>query len=211
VNDTTDIPFKATYTAFGVETAAAPDWLPFGFAGGLYDPDTGLVRFGARDYDPQVGRWTSKDPLLFKGRSTNLYAYASGDPVNRRDSRGTADDVDGTQNFFMCAMDLMFCVECAAPELDPFKVAACAECLGKVLGDVDNSSCHKPFGSWDHTVPDPPAPPPMVCPKGSRLYEEHLPWPMLDPGPECIPTCKGDDCPNMCGGDGYDPDIEKLQ
>jgi len=29
---------------------------PFGFAGGLYDRDTNLVRFGARDYDPETGR-----------------------------------------------------------------------------------------------------------------------------------------------------------
>src|SRR5690606_23239094 len=28
---------------------------PFGFAGGLYDADTGLVRFGARDYDAFSG------------------------------------------------------------------------------------------------------------------------------------------------------------
>ena len=35
----------------------------FGFAGGIYDPDTGLVRFGARDYDPVVGRWTAKDSI----------------------------------------------------------------------------------------------------------------------------------------------------
>ena len=34
--------------------------IPFGFAGGLYDPDTGLVRFGARDYDASVGRWTGE-------------------------------------------------------------------------------------------------------------------------------------------------------
>jgi hypothetical protein len=27
----------------------APGLQPFGFAGGLYDSDTGLVRFGARD------------------------------------------------------------------------------------------------------------------------------------------------------------------
>ena len=26
--------------------------IPFGFAGGLYDGDTGLVHFGLRDYDP---------------------------------------------------------------------------------------------------------------------------------------------------------------
>jgi hypothetical protein len=32
-----------------------PGFQPFGFAGGLYDTDTGLVRFGARDYDPVNG------------------------------------------------------------------------------------------------------------------------------------------------------------
>jgi len=39
----------------------------FGFAGGLYDKDTGLVRFGYRDYDPDTGRWTAKDPIGFSG------------------------------------------------------------------------------------------------------------------------------------------------
>jgi RHS repeat-associated protein len=38
-----------------------------GFAGGLTDAATGLVRFGARDYDPSVGRWTAKDPIGFAG------------------------------------------------------------------------------------------------------------------------------------------------
>lgn len=43
----------------------------FGFAGGLYDRVTGLVRFGARDYDPSVGRWTTKDAIPFEGVSTS--------------------------------------------------------------------------------------------------------------------------------------------
>jgi RHS repeat-associated protein len=38
-------------------------FIPFGFAGGIVDRDTGLIRFGARDYDPSVGRWTEKDPI----------------------------------------------------------------------------------------------------------------------------------------------------
>jgi RHS repeat-associated protein len=80
---------RIDYDEFGrVLLDTSPGFQPFGFAGGLYDPDTGLVRFGARDYDPEVGRWTAKDPLLFEGDDTNLYAYALGDPVNRVDPTG---------------------------------------------------------------------------------------------------------------------------
>ena len=32
-----------------------PGFQPFGFAGGMYDAATGLVRFGARDYDAETG------------------------------------------------------------------------------------------------------------------------------------------------------------
>ena len=65
-----------------------PGWQPFGFAGGIYDPQTGLMRFGARDYDPKTGRWTSKDPIGFAGGAAGLYEYASGDPVNFIDPDG---------------------------------------------------------------------------------------------------------------------------
>ncbi len=65
-----------------------PDFQPFAFAGGLHDVDTGLVRFGARDYDPELARWTAKDPSGFAGNDTNLYAYAYGDPVNFVDPNG---------------------------------------------------------------------------------------------------------------------------
>ena len=43
---------RVDYDAFGrVLNDTDPGFQPFGFAGGLYDDDTGLVRFGARDYD----------------------------------------------------------------------------------------------------------------------------------------------------------------
>jgi len=61
---------------------------PFGFAGGLRDDATGLVRFGARDYDPKLGRWTAKDPIRFNGGLTNLYGYVGNDPVNLVDPSG---------------------------------------------------------------------------------------------------------------------------
>jgi RHS repeat-associated protein len=63
-------------------------WQPIGFAGGIYDPDTGLVRFGARDLDPATGRWTTRDPVGFAGASPNLYVYTGSDPVNYLDKDG---------------------------------------------------------------------------------------------------------------------------
>ena len=62
--------------------------VPFSFAGGLYDPDTELVRFGYRDYDPTVGRWTAKDPIFFAGGNAYLYGYVLNDPVNFVDPWG---------------------------------------------------------------------------------------------------------------------------
>ncbi|MDY6906535.1 MAG: RHS repeat-associated core domain-containing protein [Thermodesulfobacteriota bacterium] len=66
--------------------------LPFGFAGGLHDRDTGLVRFGYRDYDPDTGRWTAKDPIGFAGGDSDLYGYVLNDPVNFVDPWGLADE-----------------------------------------------------------------------------------------------------------------------
>jgi RHS repeat-associated protein len=98
-----DKPFQAEYTAFGEMTfqgTATPDWLPFGFAGGLYDHDTKLVRFGARDYDPVIGRWTAKDPILWDGGDSNLYAYVGNDPVNFIDPTGLLEGVpEWLENF----------------------------------------------------------------------------------------------------------------
>lgn len=69
-------------------TDTNPGFQLFGFAGGIYDHETALVRFGARDYMPSAGRWTSKDPIRFAARDTNLYGYTFNDPINFIDPSG---------------------------------------------------------------------------------------------------------------------------
>lgn len=80
---------RLDYDEFGqVILDTNPGFQPFGFAGGLYDPETGLVRFGGRDYDAATARWTAKDPIIFSGGQVNLYVYTNNNPINLIDPEG---------------------------------------------------------------------------------------------------------------------------
>ena len=82
---------RIDYDSFGniiVDTNEAFK-IPFGFAVGLHDRDTELVRFGFRDYDPDVGRWAAKDPIFFAGGDIDLYRYCSNNPYLFIDPSGT--------------------------------------------------------------------------------------------------------------------------
>ncbi|HEX8771084.1 MAG TPA: RHS repeat-associated core domain-containing protein [Acidimicrobiales bacterium] len=76
---------NATATALN---GALPD-NPFRFAGGHLD-SSGLYHFGARYYDPKLGRWTQQDSVVSVGdpANANRYAYAADDPVNLLDAAG---------------------------------------------------------------------------------------------------------------------------
>jgi RHS repeat-associated protein len=82
---------RLDYDEFGrVTFDSNPGAQPFGFAGGIYDADTGLVRFGARDYHAETGRWTIPDPLMFED-APNIYIYATWAPNDRVDLDGRGD------------------------------------------------------------------------------------------------------------------------
>ena len=57
------------------------------FQGREYDSATGLYYFRARWYNPETGRWLSKDPLGIEG-GLNLYAFCDNNPVNFVDPSG---------------------------------------------------------------------------------------------------------------------------
>ena len=88
---------RISYDSFGniLEDTNPSFKIPFGFAGGLHDRDTRLVRFGYRDYDPEVGRWTTKDPIGFAGKNTDLYGHVLNDPVNWIDPLGLLNIIAG--------------------------------------------------------------------------------------------------------------------
>jgi RHS repeat-associated protein len=151
---------------------------PFGFAGGLYDADTGFVHFGAREYDPYLGRWISKDPIRFEGGQSNVYAYVDDDPINRRDYLGLNDEEFG--NLLKCIGSILFCSLSACD--GPHSVATCIPCMTEALA----KGCSDPFGP-----PDPPtAPTPPTCPQGMTRNPQ--------PGwgnPYCVPQdCGASPC-----------------
>jgi len=105
--DTGAVAQRLRYDEFGVVLEDTnPGFQPFGYAGGFYDTDTGLVRFGARDYDSATGRWLAKDIIGFSG-GVNLFGYPQ-DPINFVDMTGfSAKDVVSIQRRFDKIVDRM--------------------------------------------------------------------------------------------------------
>jgi RHS repeat-associated protein len=63
---------------------------PYTFKAGIQDRVTGWVKFGARWYDPTLGRWTRQDTLdaPLNPANANRYAFTANDPINNGDPSG---------------------------------------------------------------------------------------------------------------------------
>ncbi|GAA2351883.1 RHS repeat-associated core domain-containing protein [Dactylosporangium salmoneum] len=75
---------------FGNPRGADPSWPnPHGFVGGIRD-NTGLTHLGAREYDPNTGRFISDDPITDPSdpQQLNGYVYAAANPVTNSDPNG---------------------------------------------------------------------------------------------------------------------------
>jgi len=77
-----------SYQAFGEEKEAqARSINPWRYSGKRIDPETSLLFFGSRYYDPQMGRWLTVDPAGCLN-SLNLYQYALNNPFKYYDPHG---------------------------------------------------------------------------------------------------------------------------
>lgn len=81
---------KYAYDAFGkVLSQTETISNPFKYVGrfGVMDDGNGLLYMRARYYDPEVGRFVSKDPIGMVG-GINMYLYGKNNPINLIDSNG---------------------------------------------------------------------------------------------------------------------------
>jgi RHS repeat-associated protein len=76
------------YDSFGNLTAPPTTGNPYTYTSREYDPETGLLFYRARYYDPKDGRFITEDPIGFEG-GINFYSYVQGNPINARDPSGT--------------------------------------------------------------------------------------------------------------------------
>lgn len=85
-DDTGSVTQTVRYDPFGnVNFLNGPSENRYLFAGKPYDEATGLIYFGARYYDPQLGRFITRDPV---GQGFNHYVYADNNPLVNRDVFG---------------------------------------------------------------------------------------------------------------------------
>ena len=71
------------YTAYGEEeiySLSEKPLSPWRFSSKRVDPETRWLFFGYRYYDPEVGHWTTPDPLWFED-GFNLYCYVLNRPI----------------------------------------------------------------------------------------------------------------------------------
>jgi RHS repeat-associated protein len=94
--------------AFGARTSTSgTSAQPFDFTGELRDTNTGLIYLRARMYDPQIGRFLSRDTFAGSGTSSqsqHRYSYAANNPTTFRDPSGRAIPDDGAGSC-MCVPD----------------------------------------------------------------------------------------------------------
>ncbi|MGE9269547.1 MAG: RHS repeat-associated core domain-containing protein, partial [Verrucomicrobiales bacterium] len=83
------------YSSFGrvIASTGSPDDFDFRFSTKYQDNETNLLYYGFRYYDPEMGRWASRDPIGERG-GLNLYGFVGNGSVNWVDVLGLAEFTD---------------------------------------------------------------------------------------------------------------------
>ena len=87
---TREIIWASDYTAYGeyVSAGAYRDIEHYGFTGKEHDSESGLLYYGARYYDAELGRFLQVDPMSRKYPSLSAYVYCADNPLAYTDPDG---------------------------------------------------------------------------------------------------------------------------
>jgi RHS repeat-associated protein len=89
---------RVQYEPYGARIPSSTPAPRFGFTGQRFEAATGIYDYGARWYDPQLGRFLQPDPVVpdpLDPQSLNRYAYVRNDPVNATDPTGNVPIWEG--------------------------------------------------------------------------------------------------------------------
>ena len=91
LDSTGEIQTNYAYDPFGVPLVGGDVYNPYQFTGEAWDQEVGLLYLRARYYQPETGRFITKDPWagdVWRPGTLDGYVYVSSDPVNHRDPTG---------------------------------------------------------------------------------------------------------------------------
>jgi RHS repeat-associated protein len=161
------------------------------YRGEQYDPDLGLYYLRARYYNPQTGRFMSRDPEDGKANepaSLHKYLYASGDPTNRLDPGGRGD----TMEFPL----IVGKISASAVVIAGLKVASAAVACALIWEGTKTyaETVAGPFGKVVMVAPCVwlGIPDPWTLRKWLDDYLDNTPSPPLPPNPSCGPQYEND-------------------
>jgi len=91
LDSTGDLETNYAYDPFGVPVVGGEVSNPYQFTGEAWDGDVELLYLRARYYQPEVGRFVTKDPWMgdvWRPGTLNRYLYVRNNPVSRADPEG---------------------------------------------------------------------------------------------------------------------------
>lgn len=124
----------------------------FRFAGMFWSIETNLNLTIFRVYDPEIGRWLSRDPLdnVEVAEGSNLFAYVQNNPVNRIDPFGLEQtQADGRTRAEACRRAIAKLSSCTTKHCECFEG-----------GGMDRYTC---IARCESPPPPPPPPSPPNC------------------------------------------------
>ncbi len=137
------------YDAFGYITAQSGALTAkYAYKTKEYSPQTGLIFFGRRYYNPLIGRFITKDPLG-QADGPNVYLYCNNDPVNKYDPWGLTIIIIGNKKDYDEAIKYLQCDAVMAKIIDDLRKSSVIYTV--ILNDDDNDSYDPSTNtiSWD--------------------------------------------------------------